>query len=286
MYAPLHARLRNAHTLFAPLTLQPLACCRAARAQTVAMLPTGAGKTLIAAWLIKHYADTLLAGRASSHVSALPMQRLPARRCCVVFLCPTKLLVRQQAAVLRAATPLAVGEFTGDAGVDAWDAATWAARLADAEVVVATPQVVVDALAKSFLQARGAARGGVRRVAARRARSERNNTSERVSCCSARAQMRDVVLLVLDECHHATKKRVASRARASRAVPRACSTPDAPPPRDPDRRSTPRVCVCACVLSHLLPQPPDERGDEALVRAAASGAAPTRAGPDGASPSA
>jgi endoribonuclease Dicer len=148
----LHARLRNAHALFAPLTLQPLACCLAARAQTVAMLPTGAGKTLIAAWLIKHYADTLLAGRAS------PQATSPARRCCVVFLCPTKLLVRQQVAVLRAATPLAVGEFTGDAGVDAWDAATWAARLADAEVVVATPQVVVDALAKSFLQARGAAR--------------------------------------------------------------------------------------------------------------------------------
>jgi ERCC4-related helicase len=31
--------------------------------------------------------------------------------------------------------------------------------------------------------------------------------------------MRDVVLLVLDECHHATKKRVA-RARVTRAVTR------------------------------------------------------------------
>jgi hypothetical protein len=135
---------------FVQLTLQPLTAAAAAlpRSQTVAMLPTGAGKTLIAAWLIKHYADALLAGLAPG---APPQQR---RRRWVVFLCPTKLLVRQQAAVLRAATPLTVGEFTGDAGVDLWDEATWAARLAGAEIVVATPQVVVDALAKSFLQVR------------------------------------------------------------------------------------------------------------------------------------
>jgi endoribonuclease Dicer len=123
------------------------------------MLPTGAGKTLIAAWLIKHYADALLAASASASASVSASGSGGSSGGSgnavrwVVFICPTKLLVRQQAVVLRAATPLRCGEFTGDAGVDFWDGAAWAAHLAETDVLVATPQVVVDALAKSFLKA-------------------------------------------------------------------------------------------------------------------------------------
>ena len=118
----------------------------ARRAQIAVHLPTGSGKTLIAALLVVHYADAVVAASRRGGASR------------VVFLCPTKTLVEQQAGALRATVPLRVRSLTGDDGLDAWSAAQWAALLADAEVLVATPQCVVDALSKTFVQARRARR--------------------------------------------------------------------------------------------------------------------------------
>jgi|APGre2960657444_1045066.scaffolds.fasta_scaffold00845_6 hypothetical protein len=121
------------------------------------MLPTGSGKTLIAALLIGHYANAIEAARARG------------RRCHLLFLAPTKLLVKQQVSVLRATTPLQVDEYTGDAGVDFWSASEWSQRLGKSPVIVATPEVVRSALNQAFLR------------------------------------MEDILLLVLDECHHCMK---------------------------------------------------------------------------------
>ncbi len=110
--------------------------------QVVALLPTGSGKTLIAALLVSHYANTLEAERAAG------------RRCHVVFLAPTKLLVQQQAEVLSALTPLSVGVYSGDVGVDFWSAQEWKDNLAATDVIVATPEVVRVALNQAFLKAR------------------------------------------------------------------------------------------------------------------------------------
>lgn len=56
----------------------------ASQANTIVVLPTGAGKTLIAVELIKRQAHALTPGGTIA-----------------VFIAPTKLLVRQQARVLR-----------------------------------------------------------------------------------------------------------------------------------------------------------------------------------------
>ena len=115
------------------------------------MLPTGAGKTLIAALLVNHYASAVVASRRDETSPS-------ARPRFIVCVCPTKLLVAQQAGVLAAATPLRVVPLTGDDGVDAWDAAAWRNALRQAELLVATPALVRDALARGYLQARAGVR--------------------------------------------------------------------------------------------------------------------------------
>lgn len=62
------------------------------RAQIIAYLETGAGKTLIAVMLVKHYAEAYQRMAAAG---------LPARRKIVVCVVPTTILVAQQAAVFR-----------------------------------------------------------------------------------------------------------------------------------------------------------------------------------------
>ena len=173
------------------------------------MLPTGAGKTLIAALLVNHYASAVVASRREEASLSAARPRF------VICVCPTKLLVAQQAGVLAAATPLRVVPLTGDDGVDAWDAAAWRGALREAELLVATPALIRDALARGYLQARAGARAACAASAHERGECTRGALT---SICVARAlllrrvaseQLRDVVLLVLDECHHAKKRRVA-----------------------------------------------------------------------------
>ena len=111
--------------------------------QIVVHLPTGSGKTLISALVVSHYADAVVAAATDGG---------PATR--VVFLTPTKTLTEQQAGALAATVPLRVRSLTGDDGLDTWSHGQWAALLASTEVLVATPQCVVEALSKSFLKAR------------------------------------------------------------------------------------------------------------------------------------
>lgn len=124
---------------------------RAMSGNTVAFLDTGAGKTLIAGLLLRAYAHRV---------------RKPARDF-AVFLVPTRVLVEQQARVIEAHTDLRVSKFTGDMGVDFWNAAIWGRVVDDAEVLVMTPQILLDNLRHSFFS------------------------------------LQDIALLIFDECHRA-----------------------------------------------------------------------------------
>jgi ERCC4-related helicase len=116
-------------------------------------LETGAGKTLIAVLLLRRFANRI---------------RSSPPPCFAVFLVPTVVLVSQQARVVRAHTDLTVAEFFGEMGVDFWNADKWRDMVDGAEVLVMTPQILLDNLRHSFFR------------------------------------LRDIPLLIFDECHHAT----------------------------------------------------------------------------------
>ncbi|PVH31546.1 hypothetical protein PAHAL_9G175900 [Panicum hallii] len=125
---------------------------RAVAGNTVAFLETGAGKTLIAVLLLRAYAHRLRSAPPPSFA---------------VFLVPTVVLVSQQARVIEAHTDLRVNQFYGEMGVDLWRADTWRAAIDGTEVLVMTPQILLDNLRHSFFR------------------------------------LRDIALLIFDECHHA-----------------------------------------------------------------------------------
>uniref|UniRef100_A0A0E0GQ45 Uncharacterized protein n=1 Tax=Oryza nivara TaxID=4536 RepID=A0A0E0GQ45_ORYNI len=125
---------------------------RAVRGNTLAFLETGSGKTLIAVMLLRAYAHRV---------------RRPDSRRFAVFLVPTVVLVGQQARVVEQHTDLVVKQFCGEMGVDFWDAATWRSQLEDGEVLVMTPQILLDNLRHSFFR------------------------------------LQDIALLIFDECHRA-----------------------------------------------------------------------------------
>jgi endoribonuclease Dicer len=84
--------------------------------QVIAFLDTGAGKTLIAVMLVRHFAD--------QYVQAM-RKGIPTRRKIVVCLVPTQILVAQQAAVFRRHTNLGVAEYAGSRGFDSWQKDRW-----------------------------------------------------------------------------------------------------------------------------------------------------------------
>ncbi|GJM95795.1 hypothetical protein PR202_ga12573 [Eleusine coracana subsp. coracana] len=129
---------------------------RAVRGNTLAFLETGAGKTLIAVLLLRAYAHRIRRGPE------------PGPRSFAVFLVPTVVLVGQQARVVEAHTDLRVSQFYGEMGVDFWKEDTWRAAVEEAEVLVMTPQILLDNLRHSFFR------------------------------------LRDIALLIFDECHNAT----------------------------------------------------------------------------------
>ncbi|OQU91442.1 hypothetical protein SORBI_3001G180000 [Sorghum bicolor] len=126
---------------------------RALAGNTLVFLETGAGKTLIAVLLLRRFANRI---------------RSSPPPCFAVFLVPTVVLVSQQARVVRAHTDLTVAEFFGEMGVDFWNADKWRDMVDGAEVLVMTPQILLDNLRHSFFR------------------------------------LRDIPLLIFDECHHAT----------------------------------------------------------------------------------
>ncbi|XP_059458543.1 endoribonuclease Dicer homolog 3 [Corylus avellana] len=108
----------------------------AKRRNTIAVLDTGAGKTMIAVLLIKDIAEAIKSGD---------------RKKLVIFLAPTVHLVNQQFEYIKISTSLQVGEYYGAKGVDEWSLKCWEKEINEHDVLVMTPQIFLDALRKAFL---------------------------------------------------------------------------------------------------------------------------------------
>ncbi|KAF1798735.1 dsRNA-specific ribonuclease III dicer [Mucor lusitanicus] len=115
---------------------------KAVSENTIAVLDTGAGKTLIAVMLIKH-------------MLALEREKLQAnrdyRRKVTFFLVDRVHLVFQQASVIRANCDAQVKELCGDMNVDAWKADTWTEIWDNNDICVLTAQIFLDNLRSGFL---------------------------------------------------------------------------------------------------------------------------------------
>ncbi|KAL4302013.1 hypothetical protein GQ457_10G025390 [Hibiscus cannabinus] len=121
---------------------------------TIAYLETGSGKTLIAIMLLRHYAYLI---RKPSSLFA-------------VFLVPQVVLVKQQGDALEMHTDLKVGKYWGEMEVDFWDGTKWNQEIEKYEVLVMTPQILLNGLRHGFFK------------------------------------INMIKVLIMDECHHAKKK--------------------------------------------------------------------------------
>ncbi len=107
-------------------------------------LQTGLGKTYIALMLIKELSSSL----------EKPYDHNEGKR--TIFLCETVPLVQQQANFLRIHHHLNVGDYFGDKLIgekqlDSWDQAIWTEELKKNQILVMTPQILVDMIQHSFI---------------------------------------------------------------------------------------------------------------------------------------
>ncbi|PWN41332.1 hypothetical protein IE81DRAFT_177515 [Ceraceosorus guamensis] len=152
----------------------------AKRRSVIAVLPTGSGKTLVAAMLIQHVLDMHQgqhAQRSPPDVFKPPTQPTPlpgnehtSERKVILFLVNLVPLVHQQATFIEEHTNARVGRLFGGVGVDTRDEAQWAhmTKQGTYDVIVATAQCVLDGLIHGFFS------------------------------------IRDIQLLIFDEAHHAS----------------------------------------------------------------------------------
>ncbi|XP_057957753.1 endoribonuclease Dicer homolog 3a [Malania oleifera] len=108
----------------------------AVRQNTIAVLDTGAGKTMVAVMLIRDIGQTI---------------KSASDKKIIIFLAPTVHLVNQQYELIKLHTSLQVGEYFGAMGVDEWNLTCWEKEINEHDVMVMTPQILLDALRKAFL---------------------------------------------------------------------------------------------------------------------------------------
>ncbi|XP_057839229.2 endoribonuclease Dicer homolog 3b isoform X2 [Cryptomeria japonica] len=104
---------------------------------TIVVLETGTGKTLIAVLLIKQIANKL---------------RDEGEKGIIVFLAPTVQLVAQQSDVIKYNTDLQVGCYHGAKDINIWNAEKWKREVETNEVLVMTPQILLDGLRLNLLK--------------------------------------------------------------------------------------------------------------------------------------
>ncbi|XP_050366617.1 endoribonuclease Dicer homolog 3a-like [Argentina anserina] len=151
--APAAAADQDASKRFNPRRYQTQVYEVARRRNTIAVMETGTGKTMIAVMLIDEIGQAI---KSSGDTKLM------------IFLAPTVHLVHQQFEVIKEHTSFEVEEYYGAKGVDAWDKEHWEEEFKAHDILVMTPQILLDALRKAFLT------------------------------------IEAVCLLIMDECHRAT----------------------------------------------------------------------------------
>ncbi|XP_057810425.1 endoribonuclease Dicer homolog 3a-like [Salvia miltiorrhiza] len=109
----------------------------AMKRNTIAMLETGAGKTMIAIMMVKEIGRSL--------------KNKDGGKKLIAFLAPTVHLVHQQFKEIQSHTDLLVKEYYGALGVDDWNAEIWEKEINNHDVLVMTPQILLDALRKAYI---------------------------------------------------------------------------------------------------------------------------------------
>ncbi|KAJ3021529.1 Dicer-like protein 1 [Thoreauomyces humboldtii] len=112
---------------------------RAKNSNVIAVLETGAGKTLISVMLIKHMAELEAA-------SKVDLKNRPS-----VFLVPMVPLVLQQEAYIRDNSNLNVKHYYGAMGVDDWSIGQWQQQLEEADVMVMTADIFKLMLQRAYV---------------------------------------------------------------------------------------------------------------------------------------
>ncbi|PKA63342.1 Endoribonuclease Dicer like 3a [Apostasia shenzhenica] len=119
---------------FEPRSYQVMVFEAAMRRNTIAVLDTGAGKTMIAVMMIKEFGKDLVMDKGL-----------------VVFLAPTVHLVTQQYEVIKTQTDCKAVCYYGEMGIEEWDAKCWEKEISTYQVMVMTPQILLDALRKAYI---------------------------------------------------------------------------------------------------------------------------------------
>ncbi|KAK4982257.1 Dicer-like protein 1 [Elasticomyces elasticus] len=113
---------------------------RAKTENTIAVLDTGSGKTLIAVLLLRHTIDQELEDRTRGKPPRI-----------AIFLVDSVALVFQQFAVLECNLDHKVERFCGAMGCDLWTKDVWAKHFEACKVIVCTAEVLVQCLMHSFI---------------------------------------------------------------------------------------------------------------------------------------
>lgn len=113
---------------------------RAKTQNTIAVLDTGSGKTLIAVLLLRHVIDQELEDRRSGKSPRISF-----------FLVPSVTLVFQQFAVLECNLDHNVDRFCGAMGCDLWTKEVWEKHFVANKVLVCTAEVLLQCLMHSFI---------------------------------------------------------------------------------------------------------------------------------------
>ncbi|KAK5121719.1 hypothetical protein LTR85_004594 [Meristemomyces frigidus] len=113
---------------------------RAQKQNTIAVLDTGSGKTLIAVLLLRWIIDQELERRAAGNEPKIAF-----------FLVASVTLVYQQFAVLETNIDHKVARVCGADNVDNWNKARWTKLFAENKVIVATADVLHQCLAHSYI---------------------------------------------------------------------------------------------------------------------------------------
>ncbi|KAL1855420.1 Dicer-like protein 1 [Paecilomyces lecythidis] len=114
---------------------------RAKTQNTIAVLDTGAGKTLIAVLLLRHIIQQELVDRGMGYPHRISF-----------FLVDSVTLVFQQAAVLRNNIDQKVAHLYGSMGTDMWSRQTWEELFSNNMVIVCTAEIVYQCLLNSHIK--------------------------------------------------------------------------------------------------------------------------------------